>query len=292
MDNNSVVNMDLEETQEEENVSLVATLRQEIDFDTETQVSMASQTSIGLGSSAGTGMVSVAIKEALKKEFKIVGEVGEPGQKDKLTYVSLIRQVEVGLRKGYLEKDVVNAVIRSISPGLKLRSYLEGLEEITLEFSVTCHTFSFPGGKCHGSVQGTLRDHAKERGDCSEFHYAGMDLRQKILFVCRDSDDIVYNQQQVQKMFLRSVQTALTSEVIRNEQTYLLNDSDIENEVLLEKINVATHFEEERAAKQSISKTRTQAAAVKSIQGPVVSRDFDQELNEIKAQVYGRPEWT
>jgi hypothetical protein len=115
-----------------------------------------------------------------------------------------------------------------------------------LEFSVTCHTFSFPGGKCHGSVQGTLRDHAKEI-------MRSIDLCQKILFVCRDSDDIVYNQQQVQKMFLRSMQTGLTSEVIRNELKHLLNDSDIEDEALLEKINVATHFEEERAAKQSIS---------------------------------------
>ena len=35
-----------------------------------------------------------------RREFKIQGQIGEPGQKDKLVYQSLISQIEIGLKKG------------------------------------------------------------------------------------------------------------------------------------------------------------------------------------------------
>ena len=35
-----------------------------------------------------------------KRELKIIGQVGEPGQKDKLSFVSLVRQSEGALKKG------------------------------------------------------------------------------------------------------------------------------------------------------------------------------------------------
>ena len=38
-----------------------------------------------------------------QKDFKIAGQIGEPGQKDKLTFSSLARQIEHGLSKGFPE---------------------------------------------------------------------------------------------------------------------------------------------------------------------------------------------
>ena len=35
------------------------------------------------------------------RDFKIVGQVEEPGQQDKLSYVSLIHQIEAGLKRGF-----------------------------------------------------------------------------------------------------------------------------------------------------------------------------------------------
>lgn len=61
-----------------------------------------------------------------RKDFKIAGQIGEPGQKDKLTFSSLARQIESGLSRGYPEHDIIDAVIRTITQGLQLRSYLEG----------------------------------------------------------------------------------------------------------------------------------------------------------------------
>ena len=51
----------------------------------------------------------------------------------KINYpVSLIRQVETGLERGYSEKEILNAIINAISPGLQIRSYLEGSGSIPL----------------------------------------------------------------------------------------------------------------------------------------------------------------
>ena len=50
------------------------------------------------------------------------------GQRDNLTYQSLISQIEKGLNKGYTEKEVVTAVI-SVQSKL---TYLEGLTGIVI----------------------------------------------------------------------------------------------------------------------------------------------------------------
>ena len=53
-------------------------------------------------------------------DFKIIEQVGEVEQKEKLFYISLIRQIEVGLEKGYFENEVVHAVINAISLTLSI----------------------------------------------------------------------------------------------------------------------------------------------------------------------------
>ena len=67
---------------------------------------------------------TITIPSILQREFKISGQILEPGQYDKLTYVSLIHQIESGLAKGYSEKDIADAVIKSISPHSSLRNYV------------------------------------------------------------------------------------------------------------------------------------------------------------------------
>ena len=76
--------------------------------------------------------VAAIEKNFLRREFKIQGIVGEPGQKDKLGYQSLISQIESGLKKQYSEAEVVNAVVRAVQPGLQLRSYLESVSNLSL----------------------------------------------------------------------------------------------------------------------------------------------------------------
>ena len=70
---------------------------------------------------------------AFHKDFKIRGVIGEAGQKDKLSYVSLLKQIEEGKDKGYSDREFVNAVIKAITPGLYLRNILETTDNLTLD---------------------------------------------------------------------------------------------------------------------------------------------------------------
>lgn len=66
------------------------------------------------------------------REFKISGQIGDPGQKDKLNFSSLAHQIEQGISKEVPELEIIDAVIWAIAPGLQLRSYLEGKTNLTL----------------------------------------------------------------------------------------------------------------------------------------------------------------
>ena len=117
------------------------------------------------------------------KEFKINGKIGKPGQKDRLTFSSLIFQIFNGQKKGYSDSEICDAVVKSIDPDLALRTYLEGKEDLTLK-----------------SLSKILRTHFKEANattlfnelsnakqlpseSAQEFVVRIMSLRQKILFV-------------------------------------------------------------------------------------------------------------
>lgn len=66
-------------------------------------------------------------KPVLKiRDFKISGSIGTPGQKDRLTYLSLSYQINSADKQGFSETEIISGVIKAINPGNPLRTYLEG----------------------------------------------------------------------------------------------------------------------------------------------------------------------
>lgn len=61
---------------------------------------------------------------ATLRMFKFSGPIGEPGQTEKL-FVSLMHQIDSGLKRDYQENEIVDAVIGVISPYSSLRGYVE-----------------------------------------------------------------------------------------------------------------------------------------------------------------------
>ena len=186
-----------------------------------------------------------------RKDFKISGQIGEPGQKDKLTFSSLARQIESGLSKGYQEDEIIDAVIRAITPGLQLRSYLEGKGDLTLP-----------------ALRRILRSHYQERGATElykqlssevqssketpqNFLLRTMDIRQKILFASQEAESgLKYDPALVQSLFMHTILTGLQSDNVKSDmQPYLLQPTT-SDEVLLEKVNVACANEKERQDKK------------------------------------------
>lgn len=185
------------------------------------------------------------------REFRIAGQIGEPGQKEKLTFSSLAHQIEQAISKGVPEIEVVDAVIRSIAPGLQLRSYLEGRTNLNLP-----------------TLRRILRSHYQEKGATElykqltsevqssketpqTFLIRALDLRQKILFASQEEESgLRYDPVLVQSMFLHTVLTGLQNDNIRSDLQPYLQQATTSDELLLEKLNVACANEAERQNKK------------------------------------------
>lgn len=211
-----------------------------------------------------------------QKDFKIAGQIGEPGQKDKLTFSSLARQIEHGLSKGFPELEIVDAVIRAISPGMQLRSYLEGKTNLTLPTLrriLRCHYQEKSATDLYKQLTSEVQG-IKETPQ--NFLIRTFDLRQKILFASQESESgLQYDPGLVQKMFLHTVLTGLQNDNIRRDLQPYLEHADIADELLLERVNTACAYETERQNKKKLS-GQQRPVTIHSVQ----SSDATAEKNE------------
>lgn len=230
---------------------------------------------------------------ALRRQFKIIGQIGEPNQKDKLNYTSLVRQIEAGIVQGFTEEEVRDGVIRAISPGMVLRSYLETFSDLTLDRLRKVV-------RSHFGVKDTTEMYQNLASMCQSpkespqaFLMRALDLRQKILFSSdEDTNALKYDKDHVQKLFLRTIETGLQDESIRAKLRPFLIDTNIIDEDLIYQLNVAVSSEDERGRKlklQSkgnlkISGQTSQVSAsntkVKAAPDPVMAA-----INEIKSEM-------
>ncbi len=185
------------------------------------------------------------------KDLNISGLIGEPGQKDRLSLSSLARQIESGLNKGYLEQDIIDSVIRAITPRLQLRSYLEGKADLTLPTLRILHSHYQEKNATELYKQLTAEtERAKETPQ--SFLIRVLDLRQKIIFASQeDESGLKYDPALVQNMFLHTVLTGLQNDRIQSDLQSFLSDPTISDEVLLERLNVACSHETERQNKRN-----------------------------------------
>ena len=238
-----------------------------------------------------------AMQQLLRRDFKIQGQIGKKGEKDKLTFSSLIYQIEAGLAKGYSEKEVVTGVVKAITAGLTLRSYLEGKAELDLP-----------------SLRKVLRFHFAEKGPTDlykdlvnltqspsesalDFLVRALDLRQKITFASKEADSgLQYDNSLVKKMFLHTVYTGLVSENIKVEVRSLLENTGVSDEALMEGFAKACANEVERQNKLEITCNEEQTSNVvkkkkgdanakneSSVQGQIAA--LVAEVRELKSQI-------
>lgn len=187
------------------------------------------------------------------KEFKISGQIGDPGQKDRLTFSSLARQIEHGLLKGFPETEIVDAVIRAIVPGMQLRSYLEGKNDLTLPTLrriLRCHYQEKSATELYKQLSSEAQS-IKETPQ--SFLIRTLDLRQKILFASQESESgLRYDPVLVQNMFLHTVMTGLLNDNIKRDLQPSLEQAGVSDELLFEKLNIACAYESERQDKKKM----------------------------------------
>ena len=163
-----------------------------------------------------------------RRELKIVGIVGPESQKDRLSFVSLTRQVESAKAKGHTESKVIEAVIRAISPTLKLRSYVETMEALTLKKLLKILKAHYKQ-KSAAELYHELTILCQEPKESAEdFLIRALDLRQQVLFTSRVMEgDVKYSQELVQAVLLRTLETGIKSETICTKLRPLLKRPNI-----------------------------------------------------------------
>ena len=197
-----------------------------------------------------------------RKEFRIIGQIGEPGQKDRLSFVSLARQVENGVKKGFPQEEIIEAVVRSVSPGLRLRSYLEGRADLSLPDLRRLLRAHYREKDATALFQELSTAAQQSKETPHDFVLRVLDLRQKVIFASQEAGaGVIYDPKQTQRMALRSISTGIASETIQVEMRSKLGTEKISDEDLLEALTFAVEHEAERAQKLKPCRS-TRAAAV------------------------------
>ena len=149
---------------------------------------------------------------APRRQFKINGQIGEPDQKDKISFSSLARQIQIGLTQRYVQSEIVDGVIRAITPGLVLRRYLETYKDLTLDRLKRIFRSHY-GVKNTPELYQTLASLGQSQKESPQaFLMKALDLKQQILFSSSDESDdtyLQYDSERIQSLFLRSVETGL-----------------------------------------------------------------------------------
>ena len=158
-----------------------------------------------------------------------------------------MRQIEGALQQGYKPLEVVDAVVRSINPGMRLRSYLEGLESLTLprlRRILSSHYQEKSATELYRQLSTLVQE--PQEGSQS-FLISALDTRQKILFSSKKADtQLKYDPALVQGMFLHAVDTGLQDEAIRTRLRPLLQNPDVQDEDLIQQMNEIVLEETER----------------------------------------------
>ena len=206
--------------------------------------------------------------------------IGGEKLKDCLSFVSLSRQIDTGVKTGYKESEIVEAVIRAVSPSLKLRSYLEMMNNLTLvrlKQILRAHFKEKTGTELYQELS-SLCQGSKE--SAQDFLMRAMNLREQIVFASQKENSVVkYDKSQVQSLFVHVVETGIQQESVRAKLRPFLEKPGITDEELMERVNVAVSAETERqnklvsGAKKSVQVSRIDGETDISEQEPSNGRD-------------------
>ena len=181
-------------------------------------------------------------------------------------------------REIYTESKVIEAVIRAICPTLKLRSYVETMEGLTLKKLLQilkAHYKQKSATELYHELTILCQD-PKERTSAEDFLIRALELRQQVLFTSRVmEEDVKYSHELVQAVLLRALETWIKNETLCAKMRPLFKKHDVTDEELIKGVGDAMSEETERSNKLTLS-SRKQAAKANSCM-------YDKDGQESKA---------
>ena len=168
----------------------------------------------GFGTQAKSGQLD-NLKTLLRRDFRIAGAVAPQGQKDQLSFMSLNRQIEDGIQRGYSEREVIDAVIKCISPSLPLRDYIEAMRETGIDAILKilrAHFHETNASELYSTLANLAQSPSEEP---QNFLMRTFNLREKIIVASKQgSSKLRYDPDKCQSMFLYTIETGLISNTL------------------------------------------------------------------------------
>ena len=191
------------------------------------------------------------LKSILRREFRIIGILGPQGQKENLSFMSLNRQIEEGLKRGNEEKEVIDGIIKCISSSLPLKDYIEAMRESGLETInkiLHAHFQEKNASELYTSLINLVQNTNEEP---QNFLLRALNLREKVSFANKagKNSKVKYEPAQCQSMFLHAVETGLISNTLRTRMRTHLQQPNVTDAELINELNTAVAEESERNLK-------------------------------------------
>ena len=192
-----------------------------------------------------------------RREFKIAGQIGDPGQTDKLTFVSLTHQIDSGLKRKYKESEIVDAVIRAISLHSSLRSYVETLSDLSLPKLRKILRVHYREQSASELYQQLATIFQRPKETAQQFLLRARDLRNKVGFASKESDcEVYYDEPLIQKTFMKSFETGLREDILAANLRTILRSSPLTDEDLMRHVNELASHQAERENKLASASTK------------------------------------
>lgn len=182
-----------------------------------------------------------------RREFKIQGgQIGD--HVSDISYSSVCRQMEEGLKEQFSEAEIVRAVLRVIKPG-NFKDMLMNKDDLTIE-ELKGFLHSHLGEQSNTELfQELMCTKQRDNETPQQFLYRVIGLKQKILLASKHGDtDIRYSASTVQDVFLHTVYQGLGHKHndVRRELKPLLVDSRVSDETILKQMKKIMSDESER----------------------------------------------
>ena len=187
------------------------------------------------------------------RDFKISGMIAGKGD-NKLSYTSLLYQIENGRSRGYSGAIVCDAVIKAISPSNNLRTYLESKNIVSVDYLLEILKSHFKE-KDSNSVLIELSNAVQDLSESVlDFVLRLMCLREKALTLSKE-EKCPLDEENLKKRFFQSMFTGMRNSNIRFElRERCKNDSQTSDELLLKYVSETCAQETERNEKFVVAK--------------------------------------
>ena len=202
----------------------------------------------------------------LEKDFKIRGIIGNSGQKDRINFVSLTRQINDGRTAGYSNNEIVEGVLKAVSPNLCPRNVLETIEGLSLDTLLRFLQPHFREGNAP-DLCSQLTSMA-QISDETAYHFVicCLEMRQKVIVASKQSDDITYNPNLVQQIFLRTLERDISSQHVLSEIKPYSKSDNVNDEALIFAVTKSAAAEGDREENFSSKSEKFKEATVSAVE--------------------------